>query len=300
MKQNEKLKNKTVRVAPLGDADNIKNQKGITIVSLLITVILMLILLTVSINVALNPELFKTTQENAKKTESELEKEKAALSTGDIVFDMVYGETVISDELEVGDFVDYPIEYTNYATAGGTTEIAPLYSGWRVMSINEKVIKLISGGNPIQYGNASVVGLKNSADWEKEGFGPIYEADNFSDYIDKDLANEAHCMTLAEYKALASTHIDLVKDCGYYLVTVESPYRANKGIIYGMDVVLNDGNFMDYGNSNDCYMIYLKGLSDDTNYKLGVRVVVTLNRGITINEKEIIDGQEVWKIKVTE
>ncbi len=203
--------------------------------------------------------------------------------------------------LKVGDFVNYPIEYTNYVTTDGSKEFTSQYSGWRVMSIEGKTIKLVSGGNPIQYGNRSVVGLKNSADWVSDGFGPIYEDDNFLDYIDENLATEAHCMTLAEYKELASTHEDLVKDSGVYLVTVDSPIETSDGIIVGMDIVLNNGSFMDYGNSFKCQTIWIRGFSDDTGgFKFGVRVVVTLNTGITINEKETIDGKEVWKIELTE
>ena len=46
-----------------------KNQKGITLIALIITIIVMLILVGVSVSVALNTDLFKTAQGAAKNTE---------------------------------------------------------------------------------------------------------------------------------------------------------------------------------------------------------------------------------------
>ena len=58
-----------------------KNQKGITLVALIITIIVMLILVSVSISIALNNNLFKTTANATDKTNQALTNEQH-LSSG--------------------------------------------------------------------------------------------------------------------------------------------------------------------------------------------------------------------------
>jgi len=53
-----------------------KNQKGITLIALIITIIVMLILVGVSVSIALNTGLFKTTQEAAKNTQIAVDAEQ--------------------------------------------------------------------------------------------------------------------------------------------------------------------------------------------------------------------------------
>ena len=60
-----------------------KNQKGITLIALIITIIVMLILVGVSVSVALNSGLFKAAQGAAINTEAERVNE-TALSNGTI------------------------------------------------------------------------------------------------------------------------------------------------------------------------------------------------------------------------
>jgi len=62
-----------------------KNQKGITLIALVITIIVMLILVGVSVTVALNGGLFTTAKEAANETKTERDKE-LALSNGEIEF----------------------------------------------------------------------------------------------------------------------------------------------------------------------------------------------------------------------
>lgn len=53
-----------------------KNQKGITLVALVITIIVMLILVAVSITIALNGNLFGITKEAAKNTQNAINEEQ--------------------------------------------------------------------------------------------------------------------------------------------------------------------------------------------------------------------------------
>jgi len=60
-----------------------KNQKGITLIALVITIIVMLILVGVSVTVALNGGLFATAKDAANETKTERDKEMA-LSNGTV------------------------------------------------------------------------------------------------------------------------------------------------------------------------------------------------------------------------
>lgn len=61
-----------------------KNQKGITLVALVITIIVMLILVVVSITIALNGNLFDTAKDAAKGTQNAANEEKN-LADGKVV-----------------------------------------------------------------------------------------------------------------------------------------------------------------------------------------------------------------------
>lgn len=63
-----------------------KDQKGITLVALIITIIVMLILVGVSITIALNGGLFDTTKEAANETQNQINKENQ-LSNGKVNID---------------------------------------------------------------------------------------------------------------------------------------------------------------------------------------------------------------------
>ena len=63
-----------------------KNQKGITLVALVITIIVMLILVAVSITIALNGNLFDTAKDVAKNTQNAANKE-GNFSNGKVTID---------------------------------------------------------------------------------------------------------------------------------------------------------------------------------------------------------------------
>ena len=77
------------------------NQKGITLIALIITIIVMLILVGVSVNIALNNGIFKAAQKAAKDTETEKTREQeladGKITVGDKTYnsidDYVYGSS---------------------------------------------------------------------------------------------------------------------------------------------------------------------------------------------------------------
>lgn len=66
----------------------------------------------------------------------------------------------ILDELKIGDYVNYPVEYTNlYSFSMGgstTTSNKPTLTGWRILSIGENEVTLVSAGVPLAYSSKNV------------------------------------------------------------------------------------------------------------------------------------------------
>ena len=152
------------------------NNKGITLIALIITIIVMLILVAVTISMAINGGLFEYAGKATEDTKNEINKEQE-LANGKVTIDnKVYNsidEYLNSKEetngvdlnlLGIGDYVNYPVEYTNVATSYDTSTgeeigIYPRdeFTGWRVLSKetddqgNVLYIKLISAGVPLSY-----------------------------------------------------------------------------------------------------------------------------------------------------
>ena len=96
------------------------NQKGITLIALIITIIVMLILVGVSVNIALNNGLFKATQNAATQTK-EAVKQENALSSGQVtVGDVTYSS--IDDYLEGLNGYEYEITIGGVRTGIGFNE----------------------------------------------------------------------------------------------------------------------------------------------------------------------------------
>lgn len=74
-------------------------------------------------------------------------------------------------ELKIGDYVEYPIEYSNATIIEDSKEHRAYETGWRVLSIEEsedgnKVIQLVSAGIPLTYFHpategSATIGVKN-------------------------------------------------------------------------------------------------------------------------------------------
>lgn len=148
---------------------------GITLIALVITIVVMLILVGVTITMAVNGGLFEYAGKAVGDTNNAMQAEQE-LASGKVTIDnKVYNsidEYLNSKEetngvdlnlLGIGDYVNYPVEYTNVATwytsTGEEKGNYPRdeFAGWRVLSKetddqgNISYIKLISAGVPLSY-----------------------------------------------------------------------------------------------------------------------------------------------------
>ena len=95
-----------------------KEQKGITLIALIITIIVMLILVGVSVSIALNTGLFKTAQGAAKNTEKARD-EEMQLAEGEVKF----GDITYSSLTEYTDVLTGKVNPTHTITFEGKTII---------------------------------------------------------------------------------------------------------------------------------------------------------------------------------
>ena len=103
------------------------NQKGITLVALIITIIVMLILVAVTISIAVSGGLFDTAKDARDKTIKEMTKEAITLAKAEVVTDFYASDTKINDEdfgTKVQGYLDssvYTVSSTASSTAGHVT-----------------------------------------------------------------------------------------------------------------------------------------------------------------------------------
>ena len=74
-----------------------QNNKGITLIALIVTIIVMLILVGVTVNVAINGGLFDTSKEAATKTEMETIRERAEIVRAVLIADSKNNDTIIAN-----------------------------------------------------------------------------------------------------------------------------------------------------------------------------------------------------------
>lgn len=188
-----------------------KNMKGITLISLVITIIVLLILAGVTIVTLTGDNGLLTKAGEAKQANEEvtaLEKIKVEVAgsyglTGELDIDrlnanlshisgLIYNEKLLNDtnkitelpvtvvlnghkisinekgnvaicvpysELQIGDYINIDIKYENVGNYLPKND----YTGWRVLSVNENSIKLVSSGVPITYmhGTDSSISMPN-------------------------------------------------------------------------------------------------------------------------------------------
>jgi len=139
-----------------------KNQKGITLIALIITIIVMLILVGVSVTAAINTGLFKTASGVSKNTEAEKENE-LVISDGQANLDGTYIDinnyvyeltTGLPKELKVGDIIEYipkagqtyDLSTTNYEGCRGTFNNENMFEEdvkWKVIRKNKGTVEII-------------------------------------------------------------------------------------------------------------------------------------------------------------
>lgn len=83
---------------------------------------------------------------------------------GDITLWAIYADEApsLASQVQIGDYVDYPVYYDNVYTYNDNAKFKSTYTGWRVLDIDGDVVKLVSAGTPLTYyhGNNSANSVK--------------------------------------------------------------------------------------------------------------------------------------------
>lgn len=72
---------------------------------------------------------------------------------GDITLWAIYADEApsLASQVQIGDYVDYPVYYDNVYTNNETASYKSTYTGWRVIDVSGDVVKLVSAGTPLTY-----------------------------------------------------------------------------------------------------------------------------------------------------
>ena len=149
-----------------------QNQKGITLIALIITIIVMMILVAVSVSIALNNGLFNAAQDATKKTRNELDHENTLSNGGvtvngkewpsmDAYIQSLKGENgsagvTLPENLKVGDIIEY-VPSSQYTSSKKYSVPSAAYAGcsgsfytdmgsdveWKVLEVSGDTIKII-------------------------------------------------------------------------------------------------------------------------------------------------------------
>ena len=162
-----------------------RNQKGITLIALIITIIVMLILVGVSVSVALNTGLFKTAQGAAKNTEAERINE-TALSNGTI---NIKGQ---EEEIDIDDYVaslkgeeeeGAQWELTTDADENGEISVGDLLSPTVEGLENEKFYVIADNGTTLTLLAERNVDTSASVNAQASGINPVAFDDGLGDNV---------------------------------------------------------------------------------------------------------------------
>lgn len=224
-------------------------------------------------------------------------------------------------ELQVGDYVNYPVSYQNVSSNYEPTED---YIGWRILSIDKEnnEVKLVSAGIPIKYNtNNNKTALERESEltinfWSTdfastEGFNQEWKKDIFDNqYTEKNTLNES------------TSEINIDSELvGYPKIQVFSKNDLEEVLgekaVNGTSVVSNDLLGIP-STTEDCYAVYWlatptsKSLwsvygwgaqkgdgtvrSDSWKTTLGVRLVVYLNRNLKFYKTE--NTSDIWQLDI--
>ena len=146
----------------------LKNNKGITLIALIITIIVMLILVAVTINVALNGGLFGKAKDAKVKTQKEVEREQlleAVLGAYNNQGSFIIGNVKLPEEMEWAD--------DNKTTYGSNSTATPSNDGNWVATKNGNYFYIDSYGNILEEEpkgiTSKIAGTYKSIQQEKSG-----------------------------------------------------------------------------------------------------------------------------------
>ena len=228
------------------------NQKGITLIALVITIIVMLILVGVSVTVALNGGLFSTAKEAAEGTATK-RNEELQLSEGKVEINGEWYNSI--DEYVKGESSNEPTEpedptgYTAYTIGQEVTIGTENFYVLKDSDATQETVTLLAKDcidtNLVQSSSAGYVAFSSTNYWSSETEYPL-DLNNYTIPAD------------------ATSIITTAKDYGANLggtgrlMTYEEAIAlqtANSDILYGRN-----------GKSSGTYLNYWLGSADDTIY----------------------------------
>jgi len=218
---------------------------------------------------------------------------------------------LLSEVVNIGDYVDYPVVYDNvvtYTSASGTSYVSP-YEGWRVIGKEaEGTVNLVSAGCPLSFYNwtnqaNSIPALttnflttpfsgSDKATYRKTGFTPYLTlTETFTNkYTQTDSSTGLP-------KVRSMVQEDVFKVTGY------------TEILSGYEMGLNDKKYTNLFHNKGCYWLaspYPANANNlwnvdniggvyVSNREFGVRPVVSLKSTVRANGT---DAMGVWKIEI--
>lgn len=167
--------------------------------------------------------------------------------------------------LSVGEYVSYPIEYTNANCVTGSNNNN---SGWRILSIDDNVVTIISGGTPECYNPSTFTDSGAASKTKIESL--------LSDYLNTDYATSIRNFNGTDFLNITSINYSLC-----YNVSSEECGNNNDLISTGSYYWLSDNyntSTLYYWNPTNKY------LSNTSNVSYGIRPVIELKSNITYTD----------------
>ena len=200
----------------------------------------------------------------------------------------------LASQVQIGDYVDYPVYYDNVYTNNGNANYKSTYTGWRVIDVSGDVVKLVSAGVPLTYYHGN-----NSANTVKaltENFLTTTYAGNkqggiYTYYLSLESAFGGAAGPYTD-SVRAMDKDDLDKVIGE---TTTNGFGIRR---YG-SLVFNDTFYWlatAYSGSGMCVVYgYYGSVFDSTNATYGVRPIVSLKSSVKTRGRNI---SGVWQLDI--
>lgn len=237
---------------------------------------------------------------------------------------------LLADNVEVGDYVNYPVSYSNVATDKAGTYIPSdaTYSGWRVLSTNTetKEVRLVTAGIPMTYvhplyssGTLTLTSGQKSATNITTGFFSTAINSTSTSYTFRrcgftgvsTIAGLKSTFANVEYTQLSSSGVPLVQSMTKD--DIDEVWLDYKGVETGNATYLTDLNLLAIKASDQSGMyapyhvgtamegyylwnVYIQGAIVYTDGERGIRPVVTLKPEVEITGQ----SGDVWQLKEME
>lgn len=180
-------------------------------------------------------------------------------------------ESAIANKVAVGDYVNYPVTYTNVGTGpySGTTRTSS-YTGWRVVYNDGTTVRIATAGTPLTYSHGTVSSTSHAA--VTTNF-----ATTFSDFYAKCTTGTAAKFT-SSVSSFNKTEVDVI---------IGRAISDNTNVS-GNNVLHNGSHWWIPSQISTSVMGFLDGNNGKINCKngssktLGIRPMVTIKAGTII------------------